>query len=197
MRLALAVVLMVSSSPALAQADLWSHVNPHFGTPQLATVVVSDARLTAIRQLLREHRKSIGWECGGEQLEELLKSLTFESIPLSSSHEVLLVEAGSGCARGGQGANGAMWLVRFSRGTPELVATPRDGFNGWIFAIQPSTSHGLRDIILGWRMGVDSGSLNYFKFDGKTYRGVGSATYEVDENDKLKIQPIASQGTGE
>ena len=85
MRLALAVVLMVSSPLALAQADLWSHVNHRFDTPQLATAAVSDARLTAIRRLLRENRKSIGWTCGGEQLEELLKGLTFESIPLSSS----------------------------------------------------------------------------------------------------------------
>ena len=83
-----------------------------------------------------------------------------------------------------------MWLVRFSGETPQLVATPKDGFNGWIFAIQPSTSHGLRDIILGWSMGVDSGSLNYFKFDGKSYRAVGSATYTVDDNDKVKIVPI-------
>jgi hypothetical protein len=193
MRFSPAFVLMVSSALAIAQADLWSHVNRKFDTPQLASASVSDARLTAIRNLLRENRKSIGWNCGGEQLEELLKGLTFETIPLSSSEDVLLVESGGGCARGGQGSNGAMWLVRFSHDTPQLIATPRDGFNGWIFAIQPFTSHGLRDIVLGWRMGADSGSLNYFKFDGRLYRGVGSATYNVDENDTLKIQPIASQ----
>ena len=189
MRLALAVLLTVSSSLAVAQADLWSHVNHHFDTSQLATAAVSDARLNAIRRLLRENRRSIGWNCGGEQLDELLKGLTFESIPLSPSDEVLLVESGGGCARGGQGSNGAMWLVRLSGEIPQLIATPKDGFNGWIFAIQPSTSHGLHDIILGWSLDVDSASLNYFKFDGKSYRAVGSASYTVDDDDNVRIVP--------
>lgn len=190
MRLRAILVLVFSAAAAVAQQDIWSHVNPHSDTPQLATANVSDSRLAAIHRLLREHRRSIGWECGGDQINELLKGLTFENIPLSAAHDVLLVEAGAGCARGGQGSNGAMWLVSFEGDTPLLIATPKDGFNGWLFAIQPSTSHGYRDIILGWHMGAAEGNLNYLKFDGKSYRGVGSASYTVDDNDNMKIVPI-------
>jgi len=189
MRLRAILVLVISAAAAVAQQDIWSHVKPQFDFPQLAAANMSDSRLAAVRRLLRRNRKSIGWECGGDELTELLKGLTFETIPLSPAHEVLLVEAGAGCARGGQGSNGAMWLVRFDGDTPALMATPKDGFSGWIFAIQPSTSHGYRDIILGWHMGATEGGLNYFKFDGKSYRGVGSASYTVDDSDQLKIVP--------
>jgi hypothetical protein len=134
-------------------------------------------------------QKSIGCECGGNQLDAMLKELSFETIPLSPAHEVLLVQAGAGCARGGQGSNGAMWLVRFDGDTPLLMATPKDGFNGWLFSIQPSTSHGLRDIILGWHMGATEGNLNYLRFNGKSYQGIGSAAYTVDDDDRLKIVP--------
>jgi hypothetical protein len=190
MRFAAVVVLAISASAALAQPDLWSHVKPHFDTPQLSAAAVSDSRRAAIHRLIREHRKTIGWECGGDQLDAMLKGLTFESILLSPEHEVLLVETGAGCARGGQGSNGAMWLVRFDGDAPVLMATPKDGFNGWIFSIQPSTSHGFRDIILGWSMGAAEGNLNYLRFDGKSYQCIGSATYTTDDGDHLKIVPI-------
>ncbi len=189
MRFAAIAVLAISASAALAQPDLWSHVRPQFDLPQLSAATVSDSRLVAIRGLLRENTKSIGWECSGDELDEMLKGLTFETIPLSDGRDVLLVQAGAGCARGGQGSNGAMWLVRFLGDTPLPMATPKDGFNGWLFSIQPSTSHGFRDIILGWHMGAREGGLNYLRFDGKSYQPIGSASYTVDDNDNLKIVP--------
>ncbi len=190
MRLQPIFVPIVLAGAAAAQQDIWSHVKPRFDTPNLATATVSDQRLTAIHRLLRTNRKSIGWECGGDQLNELLKSLTFTTIPLSDTREVLLVEAGAGCARGGQGSNGAMWLVSFEGDIPSLIATPRGGFSGWLFAIQPDTSHGYHDLVLGWHMGAGEGTLNYLKFDGKSYQGVGSASYTSDDDDNLKIVPI-------
>jgi hypothetical protein len=189
MRFTAIAVLVISASGALAQADLWSHVRPQFDLPQLSAATLSDSRLVAIRRLMRENTKSIGWECSGDQLDEMLKGLTFENIPLSDGHDVLLVQAGAGCARGGQGSNGAMWLVRFEGDTPLLMATPKDGFNGWLFSIQPSTSHGFRDIVLGWHMGARVGGLNYLRFDGKSYQPIASASYTVDDDDNLNIVP--------
>jgi hypothetical protein len=189
-RLQAIFVLIVSTAAALAQQDIWSRVKPRFDAPQLSAATVSNQRLTAIHRLLRTNRKSIGWECGGDQLNDLLKSLTFATIPLSDTHEVLLVEAGAGCARGGQGSNGAMWLVSFDGNIPSLIATPKDGFNGWLFAIEPATSHGYHDLVLGWHMGAGEGTLNYLKFDGKSYKGVGGASDTADDDDNLKIVPI-------
>ena len=189
MRLALALALFVSSALAFAQADLWKQVNPQ-PNGQLGDAQISPARLEAIHKLMRAHSSSIGWTCEGDDLTELLKGLTFHTIPLSDREEVLLAEAGAGCARGGQGSNGAMWLIRFDGETPVLIATPQGGFNGWLCAIPPATSHGLRDVVLGWHMSADQGSLNYFRFDGQSYHSVGSASYTIDDNDHWQIVPM-------
>jgi len=191
MRFAVIFLLVISGSTGVAQPDLWAGVKPHFDLPQLTPASLSDSRLAALRGLLREHRRSLGWDCGGQQFEAMLKGLIIESIPLSRSHQVVLAEASSGCARGGQGSNGAMWLVRFDGDTPFLMSTPKDGLNGWLFSIQAEESHGYHDFILGWHMGAMEGSLNYFRFDGKSYRNVGSAGYRSDDGDNLKITPYA------
>jgi hypothetical protein len=102
--------------------------------------------------------------------------LTFEAIPLAPDRKVLLAQAGAGCARGGQGANGAMWLIRLEGDVPFLIASPKGGFNGWLYAIQPSASFGYRDIVLGWHMGADQAVLNYFRFNGRSYVAIGNAT---------------------
>ena len=190
MRLPVLFTLVFSAVTAHAQQDIWSHVKPQFDLPTLASATLSDARQAAVRRLLRQNKTSIGWECEGDDaLNEMLKGLTYKNIPLSDAQPVLLVEADAGCARGGQGSNGAMWLVRFDADTPVLMATPKGGFDGWLFSIEPSSSHGYRDIILGWHMGASEGGLNYFRFDGKTYRGIGSASYTVGDDDHLKIVP--------
>lgn len=188
MRLAVGLALLVCSSFAFAQADVWKHVRPQ-PNYELGDAQISPARLEAIHKLMRAHRSSIGWECNGDDLTELLHGLTFKTIPLSERSETLLAEAGAGCARGGQGSNGAMWLIRFDGNTPVLIATPKGGFNGWIYSIEPTTNQGYHDVILGWHMGADQGGLNYFRFDGKSYRGVGSATYTIDDNDHWRIVP--------
>ncbi len=190
MRMAVALLMMLAGV-ARAQQDIWSHVDPHFNSPQLAAAKISNSRELAIRNLLRQNRTSIGWECGGDQLAEMLNRLKFETMPISAAQDVLLVEAGAGCARGGQGSNGAMWLVRFDGDAPALMATPKGGFNGWLFAIQPATSHGYRDIILGWSMGAGGGTLSYFRYDGKSYRAIGSAEYSVNDDDSLKFVPLS------
>jgi hypothetical protein len=103
--------------------------------------------------------------------------------------KVLLVEAGSGCGRGGQGSNGAMWIVRFEGARPVLLATPKQGFNGWLYAVQASASHGLHDIVLGWHMGAFETGLAYFRFDGAHYTQISTAELIPDDDGNSKIVP--------
>jgi hypothetical protein len=176
MRTAILLLFILPSLAAQTQPDLWKQVNPEYNGAQLETVTPSDAQLRAIGKLLHQTGKTGMWDCEGSDLDEMIRGLMFEEIPLAASHHVLLVQAGRGCARGGQGANGAMWLVRLDGDAPVLLASPEDEFNGWLFSIQPSVSHGYHDLVLGWHMGADNTSLTYFQFNGKSYVSAGTAT---------------------
>jgi len=186
MRFVLMMVFAVCSIAARAQSDIWKRVNPEFDMPQLRSVTPSDMQLGAIARLLRQRDSGDSWGCEGSEFDDMIKGLKFEVLPLAPDHEVLLAQAGAGCARGGQGANGAMWLIRFEGATPVLMASPKDGFNGWLYSIQPSISHGFCDIVLGWHISAAETGLSYFRFNGKSYVAVGSATRTQDD-DKGKI----------
>ncbi len=108
---------------------------------------------------------------------------------VAARREVLLVEAGEGCARGGQGSNGAMWLIRFDGGKPTLLASPEDDFGGWLYSVQPTQSHGYRDVVLGWHMSAREAPLCYFRYDGKSYHLIGTAILRGDENGNETIVP--------
>ena len=166
---------MMIAAVAHAQSDLWEQVNPESETPQLRSVTPTNAQLRAVAVLLRGDDKGDVWECEGVEREKMIQGLTFEAIPIAESKQVLLVEAGSGCARGGQSANGAMWLVQFEGTKPELLASPKRGFSGWLYSIQPTASHGYRDIVLGWHIRAGDTGLTYFRFKGKSYEAIGSA----------------------
>jgi hypothetical protein len=191
MRFALAISLIFSASTALAQADLWSHVSAQSGLQHLAPATLSDAQLKSFGNLLRRQKPSDIWECDTSEIDDLVKGLTFETIPISPKQDLVLAQAGSGCARGGQGANGAMWLIRFDGAngeTPTLLATPRE-FSGWLFSVQPSVSHGYPDIILGWHVSGAEAGLSYFRFDGKSYHCIGTASLQTDDQEDQKIVP--------
>ena len=191
MRLAVVIALVFTASIALAQADLWSHVSPQSGPQHLQPATLSDAQLQSVARLFRHQRPGDVWECEGSELEDVIKGLKFETIPVPGKKDVVLAEAGAGCARGGQGSNGAMWVIRFDGAdgaTPTLLATPRE-FSGWLFAVLPATSHGYPDIVLGWHMSAMETGLSYMRFDGKSYRSVGAATLVADDEENEKIVP--------
>jgi hypothetical protein len=94
-----------------------------------------------------------------------------------------------GCARGGQGANGAMWALRFEGDRVSLLATPEQKFNGWLYSIQPTISHGFRDLLLGWHTSAGESNLSYFSFDGTSYHLVGKAVRLVGDDGTAKIVP--------
>lgn len=82
-----------------------------------------------------------------------------------------------------------MWLIRFDAGKPTLLASPEVDFGGYLFSIQATKSHGYKDIVLGWHMNASYSDLTYFRFDGRTYRLIASATSEFDENGRARITP--------
>jgi hypothetical protein len=189
MRCVLLALLLICASPAMGQANLWDHVRTGPSARNLTQASLSLQQLHAAGELLR-HAPLGAWECSGNDLDDLIKGLRYEEIPVSGTEHVLLVQAGAGCARGGQGSNGAMWLVRFDGDTPVQLAGPSNDFNGWLYSIQPTENHGYRDLVLGWHMSAAESDLSYFRFDGKMYRSVGSATVIWDDG-KGTIAPKA------
>ena len=188
MRLSLLFAFVFSASTALAQADLWTNVSAQDGPRQLEPASLSDAQLKSFAHLLRQQKPGEIWECEAADLDELIKGLMFKSIPLSGKQNLVLAEAPAGCARGGQGANGAMWVVRFDGDKPALLATPKE-FDGWLFSVRPTLRHGCPDIILGWHMSGAEAGLSYFRFDGKAYHSIGGAKLETDDQENQKIVP--------
>lgn len=178
-----------------AQADVWQHVSTSPSATQLQRVPVSKAQFDAIRNALTAGGGS-GWQScdvadGAEA--DWTQALIFEELPVSTTENVMLVEVGPGCARGGQGANGAMWVVRLEGTKPVLLATPLHSFNGWLYSIQPTTSHGLRDLVLGWHVSSRETGLSYFRFNGTSYRWIGTATLQGDADGNAKITPSRKQ----
>lgn len=184
--LVLASALLVQSG--IAQSELWQHVGSH-PTPKLASVTLSPSQQKSIRGLLKARESLDGWACDSTTDAEWLNDLSYKTIPLSPGVKVLLIEAGRGCARGGQGSNGAMWLIRFDGLKPTLLASPQQGFNGWLYSVEPNASSGYRDIVLGWHLSAFEAGLSYFRFDGKSYRLISSATSREDDDGTPRIIP--------
>ena len=82
-----------------------------------------------------------------------------------------------------------MWLIRFDGTHPTLLASPQQRFNGWLYSVEPTTGNGYRDIVLGWHMSAFEADLSYFRFDGKSYRNISSATFRDDEDGTERIIP--------
>ena len=130
------------------------------------------------------------WPCAEEDEDlEWTENLKFEELPVSAREKIVLVEAGTGCARGGQGSNGAMWIIRFQGDKSSFLATPEQQFNGWLYSIQQTSSHGFRDLVVGWHMSAGQNDLSYFRFDGTSYRRISAATHLTDEDGAEKIIP--------
>jgi hypothetical protein len=129
-------------------------------------------------------------ECRDEEsADSVLQKLRFERIQLSSSGENVLVEAGPGCLRGGQGSNGAMWIVQLGRGNATVLASSAEGFEGYLYSVQATTSKGYRDIVLGWHMSASESGLACFRFDGTRYRTLSGATIRRDDDGNETITP--------
>ena len=185
--LRLSIVLSFALAIAHAQTGIWKHVNTR-PDPQPEHLTVSKAQVEATKKALIASGRTDAWPCDFTG-EDWTRTLIFEDLPVSATGKTMLVEAGPGCARGGQGSNGAMWVVRFKDQKPVLLASPKQKFNGWLYSIQPTTNHGLRDLVLGWHMSATETDLSYFQFDGKSYRLIGTAQLTADVDGNAKIVP--------
>ncbi len=185
MRIKVAFVwaMMLSSAPLYAQEDPWANVKPADLRVVLEPVDLTESQKAAIADLFKRTGQLNVWGCTAEDDgQDLLSGLSAKQIPLSSDHNVLLLEAGPGCARGGQGSNGAMWLIRVDEGRMVFLATPEESFGGWLCSIQRASHFGYRDIIVGWHMSAFETDLTYFRFDGRIYRNIGAAEAVADEH---------------
>ena len=109
-------------------------------------------------------------------------------VELGSGHYTL-AEAGVGCARGGQGANGAMWLLRWDAGKPVVIGD----LDGWFDGVLPQTTNGLHDVTAGWHNSADEYGLTLFRFNGKRYRLVDGTTVHCSGDTS---HCVAVAGTG-
>jgi hypothetical protein len=181
-RLAILLALLLASSTLYAQTTLWNNVPNIYKPPKTPAAQLTHAELAAIRNFLRSPAQRDVWLCGDEENADWVNDLFFSSISLAPGHKTILVEAGAGCARGGQGSNGAMWIVEFHGSKPTLLATPKQRFGGWLYSVQPNP-HGLySDIVLGWHMSAFESGLSYFRFNGQSYNSIGGAVLKYDEN---------------
>lgn len=89
-----------------------------------------------------------------------------------------LAEAGPGCARSGQGANGAMWILRWDAGKPVVMGD----LDGWFDVVLPEAPHGLHDIAAGWHNSAEEYGLTLYRFNGKRYRLVDGTTVHCSED---------------
>ena len=187
MRMILTALFLSVAVTGRAQSKLWRDVPIPGNVPVLKPVQLTDAQFTSFASMLRTRVTHGEWGCTGP-VSRLRDDLKFESIPLSPRHDVVLIEAGE-CARGTQGANGAMWLVQLRPRDVVFLAGPDDRFAGWLYSIEAEASHGYHDLVVGWHMGGAEQDLSYFRFDGKRYRRISVATLTTDKDDELTIQP--------
>ena len=192
MRLGLILALGLCALPAGAQAGIWDGVSTTYKRPETPAATLTEAQRAAVSRVLREPGEFGGWECSKDEVDAVIKDAQYEWIPVTDRQDVLLVESGAGCARGGQGANGAMWLIWMKGASAALIASPKDGFNGWLYSVQSPGSHGMREVVLGWHMGAREAGLSYFRFDGKRYKPAGSASLVSGEDGLGKIVPNAA-----
>jgi len=189
--LALCVASFCSIWTFAQQTNLWQQVGD-FNPVHLKTFTPIQAQLVKVKKALVARVRRDGWPCAYETDLDWTENLQFEELPVSDTDRIVLVEAGAGCARGGQGANGAMWVLNFHGDEFTFIATPRSKFNGWLYSIQQTSSHGFRDLVLGWHMSARETELTYFRFTGKSYQAIGQANYFTDGNGSGKIIPKAA-----
>jgi hypothetical protein len=183
MRSSLSILLaMLLTTPTLgAQTTLWKHVSSRHNPPKTPPAELTHVELTAIRNLLRSPAQRDVWLCDEEENTDWVNGLFFSSISLSPGHKTILVEPGPGCARGGTGGGGPMWIMELHGSKPTLLASPKQNFGGWLFSVQPNPHCVYSDIVLGWHMSAFESDLTYFRFNGHTYNSIGSATLKFGE----------------
>lgn len=175
-------------APSMAQEDVWRNFSGIYQPPvreKDEEALLTVARKQSIAALLKRGKPP--WVC--EPSDDWTKDLRCRLVRLSASVRAILAEAGPGCARGGQGSNGAMWLIRFGQSTPILLAGPEQGFEGFLFSIEPPAANGYRDVVVGWHRSAGETGVSRFRFDGVRYRLIGRARIKDDDDGHPRVIP--------
>lgn len=188
-RLSLLLTMLLGTATLSAQTTLWKHVSSRYDPPKTQRAQLTHAELAAIGNLLRSPSQRDIWECGDDPNPDWVNNLIFSSISLAPGHKTILVEAGQGCARGGQGSNGAMWIIELHGSRPAVLASPKQNFGGWLYSVEPNPHSIYSDIVLGWHMSAFEADLTYFRFNGHSYNRIGSAVLKFDDNEKGTLIP--------
>jgi hypothetical protein len=101
MRSALMIALFFTLTSLPQQTNFWQHVGD-YNPVHLNTYSPNQAQLASVRKTLLSRERQDGWACQ-ETEDDWTEGLTFEALPVSATKKIVLVEAGTGCARGGQG----------------------------------------------------------------------------------------------
>jgi hypothetical protein len=188
MRLAFALLLAFVFTPALAQIDVWKHVDPNYNGPRLTSATLPIAQQRAIARLvLASHPEELE-PVSATTVRSMVKCMMLSTLPVTPKAKVILVDLSGACTSRGTGGGGGMWLVRMEAGQPVLLASPDDKFSGWLYSLQPSRSNGYRDIVLGWHLRAGESALTYFRFNGTRYESVSRAENVYDEKGGPRIE---------
>ncbi|HEV2646416.1 MAG TPA: hypothetical protein VGU46_08650 [Acidobacteriaceae bacterium] len=157
------LLLLFSPRPFVGQTIAWQSIQVH--PVGLNAARLSSAEKAAIRALLKPELEEIADLCVAGQPG--LDDLTFDEAPLGT-HSIVYVAPGWGCTGGGNSSGN--WLVEIRAGHPLLLGTTL----GWGLRVQPHASMGLHDFVNYWSGGGGEIGISYYRFDGTTYRSIGS-----------------------
>ncbi|MBB5328317.1 hypothetical protein [Tunturiibacter gelidoferens] len=158
-------VLVICCVTALRAQDkgLWQDFRFDDLQTKTRTARLENGQITAIRRLLLTQVK-VDNSCGPEVIHALFQGLTFDEVPLKENLRVVRATAGVGCERGGQGANGGMWLFQVEGKKVQFLGA----LSEWGMAVQPAEINGFHDFVTGWHVSGRETGLSYYRFDGKS-----------------------------
>ena len=181
-RLACIFALLLVVRQGMAQQAHWKNMASYEARGPGVSVTLSEPERRNLNALLLSRASRDVPDCLGDSNDtDWQEKLSITRVHLGPTR-ANLVEVGQGCARGGQGSNGAMWLVGWNGSRPHILASPQDGFDGWLYGVERARSHALKDVVVGWHMSAFESGLVWFRFDGRRYRSIGDATqYSRDD----------------
>ncbi|HTH53129.1 MAG TPA: hypothetical protein VL495_04200 [Edaphobacter sp.] len=189
-RCALTMILFTAMCGlAPAQQNPWTQVTLDLLEKRLPPAHLTDSQKRNIEKQVSGIAQHDSWQCTSEEdLTELRKGLLYEEIPLKAAEKTVIVTSGVGCARGGQGANGAMWLFGVKANQIHYLGE----LSGWGPGVLSASHAGYRDLVTGWHMSAEETGLSYYRFNGKEYKRTDHADAVSSQDGSWKITPAQS-----
>ncbi len=182
----LALLTALGGTSMRAQSVDWQRIVAMRGPQQLAAEPLSAAQRKALEEAIVASN-TVWDDCEGDN--DWPHAIVVHRVNLGTGHYTL-AEAGPGCARGGQGSNGAMWLLRWDAGKPVVIGD----LDGWFDVILPQVSGGLHDVAVGWHNSASEYGLSLYRFNGTRYRLVDGTTVRCDDAGSGQCTAVAGTG---